>query len=45
MCSDCERTWPCDAIREADRADEAEAALIEATTGPRSMEVVRLDGP
>jgi hypothetical protein len=29
ICDYCDRIWPCDAIREADRADKAEAALAE----------------
>jgi len=30
FCDYCSRPWPCDAIREADRADKAEAALAVA---------------
>ena len=31
LCADCRDDWPCDAIREADRADAARAALAEMT--------------
>ena len=35
LCWGCGRRWPCDAIREADRADKAEAALAGIGEGSR----------
>jgi len=43
FCDYCSRPWPCDAIREADRADKAEAALDECQKV--ALEVVESQAP
>ena len=43
ICDYCDVLWPCDAIREADRADKAEAALAEAQN-VAIAEIQRLHG-
>jgi len=43
FCDYCSRPWPCDAIREADRADKAEAALDECQKA--ALEVVESQAP